>query len=179
MSLRYKIRKSKDYFKSQYDICFSSELFTDKNAHGSKIIMLFAEVFPFIVDEFGLNNSSIMISQFSNSRLFKDWFWRIKHKLGEYKKADPTYYDIGIWIGKGLFLKILVSFIYFHNLYISENVLKKAVKKQLKLLNEIINCREILYNINYDYSRTHYTLLSEKTVLALNDNLFYIENTIQ
>lgn len=179
MHQEFSLMELKEYFRSQKDICFKSELYNDKYVHGSKIIMLFAEVFSFIVKIYGVNNSSKIITQYSNTTGFKKWFWKIKHRLGEYILSDPTFCDIGKWIGKGFFLKICISLIIFNGLLLEENILNKMINKQKKLLKELseekyfANGKKAIITNN-----DHYILLNEKISLSYTNEHFFIENLI-
>ena len=99
------------YYRCQTDICFSSQLYGDRIVeHGSKVLMLFAEVYSFLVKGFSVETASFMIANYSNSDSFKLWFWKIKHALGIELQHDPNYNDIGKWVGKGFLLKIVLKF---------------------------------------------------------------------
>lgn len=169
----------KKYFQSQKDICFNSELYYDKCTHGSKIIMLFAEIFSFMVNIYGINNTSNLITQYSNTSTFKKWFWQIKHRLGEHILDDPSFYDIGKWIGKGFFLKIILSLILHGGLLIEENTLNKIIEKQNKLLKELISEKHFA-NGKMSIIQEHdgYILLNEKICLCCEKEHFFIENLI-
>ncbi len=179
MQQQLSLMELKKYFQSQKDICFNSELYSDKCLHGSKIIMLFAEVFSFIVKIYGLNNTSNLITQYSNTTGFKKWFWNIKHILGEHILSDPNFYDIGKWIGKGFFIKICISLILYNGLLLEENILNQMIEKQKKLLKELSKEKyfangktSIVHENNYCF------LLNEKINLCYNNEHFFIENII-
>lgn len=170
----------KKYLQDQQDICFSCNLYSDKYKHGSKVIMLFAEVFSFLVDIYGLENTATLIKQYSNTNIFKHWFWRIKHLLGEQLDFDPTFDDIGKWIGRGFFLKICLSMIIFHKLYIEESIINDLIKKQKNLINSL---DESCTFANGDRCITskddNYLLLDEKIILSYKNEFFYLENIIR
>jgi len=171
----------KEYIKSQTNICFNSDLFDDKHQHGSKIIMLFAEAFPFLTDLFDINKSGELITEYSNTNVFKHWFWRIKHILGQKLKRDPTFYDIGHWIGKGLFLKIIISLLIYHKIFINDEIIIKIIEKQKKFLNDLIDIIEIsnLKNNNLIeiYSDDYY-VLDEHVITSYENEGFYLSNLI-
>ncbi len=135
------------YYRCQTDICFSSQLYGDRIVeHGSKVLMLFAEVYSFLVKGFSAEIASLMIVNYSNSDSFKLWFWKIKHALGIELQCDPNYNDIGKWVGKGFLLKIVLSTI-MHNKADLENkgyffdmnsILLKAISKQEFHLSELL-----------------------------------------
>ena len=148
--------------------------------NGGKIIMLFAEIFSFIVDVYGLKNSAFLIIQYSNTDIFKQWFWRLKHTLGQSLNTDPSFDDIGQWIGKGCFLKICISLIIHHRLFIEETIINKIIKKQKKLLKELTEYN--YFNNKNKYIKKYsdnYILLDEKIILSYNHECFYLENIIK
>lgn len=171
----------KNYYKCQKDICLKSELFGDRVfEHGSKIIMLFAEIYSFMVERYGLNLIPSTIINYENSHSFKHWFWEIKHNLGTEIQADPSFCDIGKWIGKGLFLKICLSISYHNKLMLDENIIKDMIKRQLKMLDDLKSDNCFIKNGKkaievYDYG---YTLLKQKTVLSYDNEYFFKENII-
>lgn len=170
----------KEYLQQQQEVCLSCELFSDKFKHGSKVIMLFAEVFSFLVDIYGVKNTANLIKQYSSTSVFKNWFWRIKHLLGEQLNTDPSFDDIGNWIGKGFFLKISLSLIIIHKLYLEEAIINDLIKKQNQLIKSLqnscsfTNWKKCMYMKN-DY----YSLLNDKTILSYKNELFYLENIIR
>jgi len=170
----------KKYFRSQTEICFSCDLFNDKETHGSKIIMLFAEVFSFLVDNYGINNVSNLIINYSNTTNFKKWFWAIKNKLEQYIGEEPSFYEIGKWIGKGFFLKICLSVIIYNSFILDNNILNSLIHKQKKLIKELKNESFIKNNqiIIQEFNNSSYSLLNENIVLTIDDEYFYLENVI-
>ena len=99
--------------------------------------------------------------------------------MGEYILSDPTFCDIGKWIGKGFFLKICISLIIFNGLLLEENILNKMINKQKKLLKELseekyfANGKKAIITNN-----DHYILLNEKISLSYTNEHFFIENLI-
>jgi hypothetical protein len=170
----------KEYLYSQTKICFNCDLFIDKKEHGSKIIMLFAEVFPFLSNIYGITKVSNLIIQYINTPVFKYWFWKIKHTLGQYLACDPTFDDIGKWIGKGFFLKISLSLLIYHKLIINENTINNMILKQKKLLKEFSN-ENISYNNKniIEIDKDSYILLNEKIITSYENEYFYHENIIK
>ncbi len=174
-----KFNEIKKYFQSQKDICFNSELYNDKCIHGSKIIMLFAEIFSFMVNIYGINNTSNLITQYSNTTAFKKWFWQIKHRLGEHILEDPSFYEIGTWIGKGFFLKICLSLIIYNGLLIEESILNKIIDKQNRLLKELMKEKYFANGkISIIEKKDGYVLLNEKICLCNDKKHFFIDNLI-
>lgn len=178
------------YFRKQTDICFCSELFGDLiNEHGSKVLMLFAEIYSFMVQEFGLKLAPQIIIDYSNSKIFKEWFWTIKHRLGENLHHDPTFDEIGKWIGRGFFLKIIISIIIFsekkindykHYNNVSEKI-KRLIFRQQRLLNVLLRCNYFTKQGSsaIEIIKDGYLLLGEKTVLNFETGFFYSNNVIR
>lgn len=83
---------------------------------------------------------------YTNSDSFKRWFWMIKHRLGVELQKDPNFDEIGKWIGKGIFLKIVYNILIFNRPCAEELksegkiqwILQKAMDKQKKLLKELL-----------------------------------------
>jgi hypothetical protein len=171
----------KKYYKHQEEICYNSKLYEDINEHGSKVIMLFAEIFSFMVEKYGIHHIPSIISEYQNSAIFQKWFWNIKHKLGQEVLRDPSFCDIGKWIGKGMFLKICLSLIYHNHLLIDEKLISQIVDRQKHLLVDLIkdnffrkNGKKAIEIIN-----SGYFLLKEKIILSYENNNFYKENIIK
>ena len=180
MSLKHNNSEEiKKYYKSQTEICFSCDLFHDKKNHGSKIIMLFAEIFSFLVDIYGVNNISNLIINYSNTNGFKKWFWKIKNILGEQLNEEPSFYEIGKWIGKGFFLKICLSLMIYNGFILEKKILNKIIEKQKKLIKELkndpfaANCK-----ISIDEMINGYSLLNEEILLTNDNDCFYMTNVI-
>ena len=71
------------YYKCQTDICFNSQLYGENiEEHGSKILMLFAEVCV-SCRGFGLNLTPRMIILYENTEFLNHGFWKVKHQLGD------------------------------------------------------------------------------------------------
>ncbi|MCG8569123.1 MAG: hypothetical protein MJB14_03180 [Spirochaetes bacterium] len=164
------------YYQNQCDICYQSELFTDKDVDGSKIIMLFAEIYSHITFEYGLECIVNRFVEYSNTNRFKNWFWKNKYLLGEHLQKDPDSHHIGLWLGKGMFLKIIFSFLHYHRLNFSALSLSKLIDKQKKLL-EHLKC-QTTYNNVIVYHREGYFLLGEKVCLNPECIHFYRDNII-
>ncbi len=173
------VKNMKEYLNSQTNICFSCDLYIDKNEHGSKIIMLNAEVFPFLTRKYGISKASNLIIQYINTPVFKHWFWKIKHSLGQYLKCDPTFDDIGKWIGRGFFLKMSISLLIYHKFFINENFIRELINRQIKLLDDLKNY-QLTYNSRniIELYQDHYVLLDEKTITSYDNEYFYLENII-
>ena len=171
----------KKYYKYQEDICFKSKLYDDINVHGSKVLMLFAEIYSFMVDRFGLTNMPFIISEYQNSKGFRNWFWKVKHKLGQEISSDPGFCDIGRWIGKGLFLKICLSLIYHNHLLTDEKLIKSLIEKQKSLIMDIIRDNQFKKNGKkaIRFINGGYTLLNEKVIISHEDASFFNENIIK
>lgn len=163
----------RNYYAFQAEISEISELFGQNSEHADKVILLFAEIYAFICDEFSVEIAKRLISDYENSEMFKKWFWRIKHKLGETLKKDPTCDEIGCWIGKGAFLKIV------YNILCSKNgdevvrfagwfnVLEKAAERQRKLLKNLTKkSAKICTAIP---GRYEYLLLNERMTTDIHD----------
>ena len=173
------VKRLENILNIQTEICFSSDLFHDKKTHGSKIIMLFAEVFSFLVEIYGLNNITSLIINYSNTSAFKKWFWNIKSILTEQLSEDPSFYEIGKWIGKGFFLKICLSVIIYNGFIIEKNVLNRIIEKQKKLLKELKKDIYFLNNIiSIEEDNGSYSLLNENIILTNDNDSFYLENII-
>jgi hypothetical protein len=171
----------KKYYKYQEDICYKSKLFDDIHEHGSKVLMLFAEIYSFMVDKYGINNMPFVISEYQNSKIFRTWFWKVKHKLGQEVGADPSFCDIGKWIGKGLFLKICLSMIYHNHLLTDEKIIKMLVEKQKSLILDIIRDNSFKKNGKkaIEFVNGGYFLLNEKIILSKESTDFFQENIIK
>jgi hypothetical protein len=173
----------KTYYRCQKDICFSSKLYGNKiEEHGSKVLMLFAELYAFMVDNYGIKSVPNSLTNFQNSTIFEHWFWRVKHFLGEEILNDPTFYDIGRWIGKGLFLKMSLSLTYHDQfLQLNENIMRNLIDRQKKLVKELLSENYFLKNGKkaIEIIDNGYILLKEKTILSLDSEYFYKENIIK
>jgi hypothetical protein len=171
----------KRYYKYQEDICYKSRLYDDITEHGSKVVMLFAEIYSFMVDKFGLTSVPKIISEYQNSKVFCNWFWNVKHYLGQEVLNDPSFCDIGKWIGKGFFLKICLSLIYHNHLFTDEYVINQMIEKQKKLLAELLKENSFTKNGKSAITKIEngYILLNEKTILSCDHDLFYKENIIK
>ncbi len=179
MDKTFTLKEYREYLRSQKDICLKCDLFEDKSTHGSKIIMLFAEIFAFLVDIYGIEKTTNLIRQYSNSEQFKHWFWRIKYFLGEFFGCDPSFEHIGKWVGKGLFLKISISVIIFHKLNIEAKVIKQLIEKQKNLLEELKKEDINFYTRIIHNSNDHYYLLNERVVISYDNEYFYFDNIIR
>lgn len=179
MLSKFTLEETKKYYRSQTEICFKCDLFSDKHTHGSKVLMLFAEVFSFMVDVYGINNIASLITQYSNTTGFKKWFWKVKHILGENIHKDPTFYDIGKWIGKGFFLKICISLVIYNGMVIEESILQKMVEKQKRLLKDLSREKYFSNGLTTLTEKDgYYILLNEKIMLSYENEYFYLENLI-
>ncbi len=170
-----------NYYRCQKDICLRSELFGERIVeHGSKVVMLFAEIYSFMVDKYGLNVIPSIIINYENSAPFKHWFWGVKHKLGIEIQSDPTFCDIGKWIGKGLFLKICLSITYHNKLMIDENIVREMIDRQKKMIEELSEDNFFSRNSKkaIDFVDRGYILLKEKTILSYDNEFFFRENVI-
>jgi len=169
------------YFRCQKDICFKSELFGDKIIdHGGKIVALFAEIYSFMVEVYGLSMTPDVIVKFSNSDRFKNWFWTVKHKLGQSTYSDPDFIEIGDWMGKGLFLKITFSMILYNNLYFDESLINKLIEKQKRLLKSLLETNRFQNGKKaIETDDWGYTLLEERTMLLYSSDLFHQNNLIK
>ncbi|HOV13269.1 MAG TPA: hypothetical protein PK771_03205 [Spirochaetota bacterium] len=169
------------YYRCQKDICLRSELFGERIfEHGSKVVMLFAEIYSFMVEKYGLNVIPSIIINYENSPSFKHWFWEVKHKLGIELNSDPTFYDIGKWIGKGLFLKICLSITHHNNLLLDESIVNEMISRQSKMLHELNKDGAFFRNGKNAIEMTDrgYILLREKTVLSYDNEYFFKDNVI-
>ena len=170
-----------NYYRCQKDICLRSELFGERIIeHGSKVVMLFAEIYSFLVEQYGLGVIPSIIINYENSMSFKQWFWGVKHKLGAEINSDPSFCDIGKWIGKGMFLKICLSISHHNKLLLDESIIDAMINKQLKILEElkeenyfVKNGRKAIEQIDKGYY-----LLKEKTVISYGAEHFFRENII-
>ena len=183
----YPITDLKKYYRCQTDICFHSELFgSEIHKHGSKVLMLFAEIYSFLVLEFGLNFTPDMITKYGNSKAFKHWFWQIKHRLGEELKNEPNFNDIGKWIGKGFFLKIILNLLKHSTEYITnysvfkDTVLDRVVNRQRALLRHLM--QENYFSTTgaqaIEEVEDGYILLNEKVILNPQSEYFFNRNLI-
>ncbi|HOJ64653.1 MAG TPA: hypothetical protein PLE45_09555 [Spirochaetota bacterium] len=175
----------KKYYSDQANICFRSKLYgEDENAclHASKVLMLFAEIYPVLVDFYGINMNPDVIINFQNSKIYRQWFYKVKYILGEEIKSDPDFSQIGNWLGKGFFLKNCLSVIYYSDkLYFNEAIVNFLIKKQKKLLNNLLE-----HNYFTDQTKKAieifddgYYLLNEKTLLSYKKDLFFETNIIK
>jgi hypothetical protein len=172
----------KHYFRCQKDICFKSKLFGGEiEEHGSKVVMLFAEMYSFLVDKYGINAIPTTIIQFQDSKHFKHWFWKVKHILGEEVLSDPSFFDIGKWIGKGLFLKMCLSITYYNHFLNDEKIIKQMIDKQKTMIRELLNENYFLKNGRkaIEIIDNGYILLKEKIILSYDSEYFYKENIIK
>jgi hypothetical protein len=174
------------YYRCQTDICFNSQLFGDQiTLHGSKVLMLFAEIYAFLVNDAKLNVDHNFFIAFENSINFKNWFWTIKHRLGIELQNDPSFFDIGKWIGQGFFFKIIFNLIIDNPLKFditnNSKIFDNAIQKQKNILNNFLTKN---YFIKPDKPAIEmlqdgYTLLNEKVILDQNNKLFYLTNQIK
>lgn len=180
------------YYKNQCSIQDGSRLYEEKKKHGSKILMLFAEVYPFLTKLYGIDNATDMILNYQNTNVFLEWFWRTKHRLGEVLQLDPNEFYIGEWIGKGFFLKITLSILIYNNIIIDTDIVNTLINKQKKMIEAITttkidNTNEHLLKNNNQYcifpsinirqSIDGYTLLDQVILYTTNIDLFF-ENVI-
>lgn len=179
-----------DYYKCQTDICYCSQLYGEnKEEHGSKILMLFAEIYAYMVEEFGLTQSPRLIIDYENSEIFKAWFWDVKHRLGRELLVDPDFDTIGQWIGRGLFLKIALSIIEYHLLYFKrcvcsfnyDLIMRGLVEKQRSFIKDIMKSNHFIINGKnaVELISGGYTLLQEKVLLDAAHPLFKTVNIIK
>lgn len=180
----------KKYFKCQTDICYSSELYgSDIEEHGSKVLMLFAEIYSYMVGEFGLNLAPNIIIKFENSEIFKSWFWNVKHVLGYKLSKDPEFQDIGKWIGQGLFLKIVLSIINYNLVFLNdcvsnfniETITKNVITKQRNIIDNLLISNHFVLNGRkaIDIFPDGYNLLNETVLLDYKNPLFNTINIIK
>lgn len=184
-----KTEELKDYFRYQSNICFNSRLFgTDIKTHGGKVLMLFAEIYSFMVNEFGLDLTFNMLVNYENSKTFMHWFWKIKHNLGQNTLKDPDFVDIGKWIGKGFFLKIIYSIIIDNEVLLSEHfskedidqIVKRLIERQKKILQYLImdNYFSQTYTTAIKTYPSGYHLLGENVMLNFENENFKEINCI-
>ncbi|HBD93125.1 MAG: hypothetical protein A2015_06985 [Spirochaetes bacterium GWF1_31_7] len=177
------------YYKCQTDICYCSQLYGDlAEEHGSKVLMLFAEIYAYMVSEFGLTIAPSMIIKYENSELFKKWFWKVKHELGLELSIDPDFHEIGKWIGKGLFLKIVFSMLSFNRVVFEESnlnfnfieIVKRTILRQEILLNDLLkeNYFQSKNRLAIELFSNGYTLLNETIVLDYSNHIFISANLI-
>ncbi len=175
------INTLKQYFNCQKDICLKSELFgNDYEGHGGKVLMLFAEIFSFFVEIYDIEKTTSIILKYQNSQSFKHWFWKVKHNLGLLINSDPSFYDIGKWIGSGLFLKIAISIIVTNKLYIDKTLIEKMIDKQRDNIKKLKEMPQSFHDVDCCLHETidGYQLLKERTVLEFQSELFFRENII-
>ncbi|MEE1291573.1 MAG: hypothetical protein UHW86_11165 [Spirochaetota bacterium] len=165
-----------DYYMAQAEISEISELFGQNTEHIDKVILLFAEIYAFMCEQFSVEIARKLIMNYENSDIFKKWFWQIKHRLGEVLEKDPTCDEIGSWIGQGAFLKIIYNILcYKASDEIARfsgwmNVLTKASNRQQKLLKKLaVKTPEICTVIPGKYE---YLLLNERMTMNIYDTNF-------
>ncbi|MCG8573115.1 MAG: hypothetical protein MJB14_23525 [Spirochaetes bacterium] len=175
------------YYRCQTNICYQSQLFGEqKGDHSSKVLMLFAEIYSFLAHEYDLNIVPNLIINFGNTPKFKKWFWNIKHRLGEELQADPNYHDIGTWIGKGFFFKILINILLDNNRKMDQInfyqpvLMKKIVQRQNVLLQQLLKEKQHCpyQKIGLEMIRDGYILLNEKIILNEKNEYFFSSNLI-
>ena len=163
----------KNYYMFQAEISEMSELFGQNTEHIDKVILLFAEIYAFICDEFSIELARKLIMNYENSDTFKRWFWKMKHRLGEVLKKDPTSDEIGCWIGQGAFLKIVYNIlcykasdeiVRFSGWF---NVLMKAAERQEKLLKNLTSLSSEMCIVVP--GKDEYLLLNEKMMTNVYD----------
>ncbi|MBQ1999047.1 MAG: hypothetical protein II220_06125 [Spirochaetales bacterium] len=163
----------KNYYMFQAEISEMSELFGQNTEHVDKVILLFAEIYAFICDEFSIEIARKLIMNYENSDTFKRWFWEIKHRLGEVLGKDPTSDEIGCWIGQGAFLKIVYNILCYRA---SDevvrfsgwfNVLMKAAERQQRLLKNLTKLSAEMCVVLP--GKDEYLLLNEKMVTNVYD----------
>lgn len=178
------------YFKCQTDICYCSQLYGDfVEEHGSKVLMLFAEIYAYMVQEFGLSIAPNLIIQYENSDMFKKWFWKVKHQLGFELFGDPDFDDIGTWIGKGFFLKIVMSIVVYNRVFFEEcspgfsfdKILQRTVVRQKELLEQLKKSNSFTPagKKAIEMFDNGYRLLNEIVYLDANDHNFISNNIIK
>jgi hypothetical protein len=173
------------YYRAQLKICLDSQLFGDnRKNHAGKVLMLFSEIFSFLSDRYGIDRTTTYIIQFQNSPSFKKWFWKVKYMLGQVMEVDPTFSDIGKWIGRGFFLKITFNIIYSMDLEIDQKFIDDLVKKQSAILKLLAKGRPAASG-SMDSSLPallldgdEYTLLGDTTKLTRDIAGFIISNLI-
>lgn len=165
-----------NYYTFQAEISKTSELFGQNTEHIDKVILLFAEIYSFICDEFSVEIARNLIINYENSDIFKKWFWKIKHRLGEVLKKDPTCDEIGCWIGQGAFLKIVYNILCYKasdeivRLSGWMEVLTKAAERQQKLLKNLTKLSTKICTVIP--SKNEYLLLNEKMTTNILDANF-------
>jgi len=170
-----------NYYRCQRDICLKSELFGEYIVeHGSKVVMLFAEIYSFLVEKYGLNIIPSLMINYQNSPSFKHWFWHIKHNLGIELGSDPTFYDIGKWIGRGFFLKISLSILHNNILLLDEKIINEMIDKQKRIVSELMVDNTFSKNSKNAIIKNEkgYILLKERTVLSYDSEYFFKDNII-
>ena len=175
----------KKYYDDQLKICLKSSLYGERSCDSEnqgKVLMLFSEMYPLLVDCYGIGINPEIIIRFSNSRVFKKWFGDVKYKLGIEIHSDPNSINIHKWIARGLFLKSSLSLIFYsQELPISEFIIIKLIEKQKKIVDDLLKHNYFIPNgrpaiINFENG---YFLLGEKTVLSYQRDLFFDENVIK
>ena len=162
------------YFKYQFDISTGSELYGNNvTEHGSKIITLFAEVYASLVKLYGTDITKDAMLKFENCDTFKNWFWNVKHRLGTVILRDPQFDDIGLWLGKGLYLKIILSTIKYNNLILTHDNLARLIARQDKLIKKFVTeCDKKYFTANcICRTATGYTILGENVCIRNCSNL--------
>ncbi|MBR6199594.1 MAG: hypothetical protein IKQ61_04945 [Spirochaetales bacterium] len=162
------------YFKYQFDISTGSELYGNNvTEHGSKIITLFAEVYASLVKLYGTDITKDAMLKFENCDTFKNWFWNVKHRLGTVILRDPQFDDIGLWLGKGLYLKIILSTIKYNNLILTHDNLARLIARQDKLIKKFVTeCDKKYFTANcICRTATGYTILGENVCIGNCSNL--------
>ncbi len=162
------------YYRYQFEICTNSELYGDNvSEHGSKIATLFAEVYASLVDLYGTDITKDAMLKFENCDKFKHWFWNVKHRLGTVLLRDPQFDDIGLWLGKGLYLKIILSTIKYNNLILTNNNLAVLIDRQEKLIKKFVEeCDKKYFTANcISKTTTGYTIIGENVCIRNCSNL--------
>lgn len=174
----------KKYYEDQKQICLRSSLYGDsKCENAGKVLMLFSEVYPLLIDCYGIHiiNPDTIIN-FENSNIFTNWFARVKYILGIKVHCDPDFYQIGKWMGKGFVLKYALSIIYYSDeLKFDELIIQKIINRQKKLLDTLLQDNYFIENEEkaIDLFDDGYYLLNEKTILSYKKDLFFNENIIK
>lgn len=172
------------YYEDQRQICLRSSLYGENICeNASKVLMLFSEIYPVLVDFYGIGINPDIIISFENSHIYRKWFDRVKFILGSEIRTDPDFIHIHKWLGKGLFLKTTLSIIYYsNNLYFDEFILHILIDKQKRLLDELLKNNYFIDNSTrkaIELFDDGYYLLGEKTILSYKKDIFFGHNIIR
>ena len=162
------------YYRYQCEICTNSELYGDNvTEHGSKIATLFAEVYASLVKIYGTDITKDAMLHFENCDKFKNWFWNVKHRLGTILLRDPQFDDIGLWLGKALYLKIILSTIYYNRLILTNDNLAQLIHRQEKLIEQfVMECDTKYFTPNcISKTATGYAIIGECVCIRNCSNL--------